>query len=160
MSDIKQFSEEQNRQKLIEFIKMLLTNGFSKYNLTDDSTIEEILNAKSNIGLTLLHDAIFVGNTISNRKEIVELLIEKGANINAEDCAGRTPLYIAAYIHDVEMYKFLKSIRAIVVEQWRQLPFIQGIEQEIQLEKLAEVNKKANDLIPSSQIQENTIIPL
>ena len=48
------------------------------------------VNAKSDEGWTALHEAAFEG-----RKEIVELLISNGADVNAKGESGRTPLDLA-----------------------------------------------------------------
>ena len=45
------------------------------------------VNVKDGIGITPLHDACSEGH-----KEIVELLISKGAVLNAKDQDGKTPL--------------------------------------------------------------------
>ena len=45
------------------------------------------VNAVNNLGLTALHGAAFCGSNA-----IVQFLVEKGANLNAKDQAGQTPL--------------------------------------------------------------------
>ena len=49
------------------------------------------MNAKSDDGWTPLHDAASMGH-----KEIVELLLAKGANVNAKNNYGNTPLDLAS----------------------------------------------------------------
>ena len=51
------------------------------------------MNAKSEVGSTPLHSALYEG-----RKEIAELLIAKGANVNEKGGLGSTPMSVAAYI--------------------------------------------------------------
>ena len=48
------------------------------------------MNAKDNNGETPLHAAALNGH-----KEIAELLIEKGADLNAKNVVGMTPLHYA-----------------------------------------------------------------
>ena len=48
------------------------------------------MNAKDDNGWTPLHFAVYYGH-----KEIVELLIAKGAEVNAKDKNGWTPLHLA-----------------------------------------------------------------
>ena len=45
------------------------------------------MNAKDDIGWTPLHAAAW-----HRQKEVVELLISKGADVNAKDDVGKTPL--------------------------------------------------------------------
>jgi ankyrin repeat protein len=63
----------------------------------ETSTIKDILkrnsrliNAKDNDGLTPLHYAVTAG-----RKELVSLLLARGADVNARDNRGATPLHLA-----------------------------------------------------------------
>ncbi len=53
---------------------------------------EKDVNARSPNGLTPLHLAAMY----SDKPEVIETLIEKGANINARDKLGRAPLHFAA----------------------------------------------------------------
>jgi ankyrin repeat protein len=60
---------------------------------TVESMLEEeprLVNAENKDGATPLHDAAWTGN-----KEIAELLIAKGADVNAKDKSGDTPLLYA-----------------------------------------------------------------
>ena len=54
-------------------------------------------------GRTLLHNAV----SSRGRKEIVELLINKGANVNSKDVFGVTPLHLAALGGKTEIAKIL-----------------------------------------------------
>ncbi|WP_333023064.1 ankyrin repeat domain-containing protein [Wolbachia endosymbiont of Pentidionis agamae] len=53
---------------------------------------------------TPLHRVFIDGN---GSEKMVELLIEKGANVNAKDCMGRVSLHYAAEQEDKEAIKFL-----------------------------------------------------
>ena len=54
-------------------------------------------------GRTVLHNAV----SSRGRKEIVELLINKGANVNSKDVFGVTPLHLAALGGKTEIAKIL-----------------------------------------------------
>ena len=74
----------------IEKIKGLLENGFD-------------IQAKDKYSKTLLHVAALWGH-----KEIVEFLVEAGADVNAkEDNRGWTPLYMATYMGQKAVVEFL-----------------------------------------------------
>jgi ankyrin repeat protein len=62
------------------------------------------VNAKDNLGGTALMRAAFDGH-----KEVVELLLEKGADVNAKDKDGGTALMIAYVKGHKEIVKLLKS---------------------------------------------------
>lgn len=65
----------------------------------------ELVNAKdSRIGATPLHWAV-----IRNHSDIAELLIDKGADVNAVDKFGMTPLHKAASFNRKNMTKLLLS---------------------------------------------------
>jgi ankyrin repeat protein len=75
------------------------------------STIKDILkrnsrliNAKDNEGLTPLHYAVVTGH-----KDLVSLLIARGADINARDNRGATPLHLAVDRVQREIAHFLIS---------------------------------------------------
>ena len=57
---------------------------------------------KNILGSTPLHEAVR-----NNRKEIVELLIAEGANVNTRDRSGETALYQAAHMGYLELCKLL-----------------------------------------------------
>jgi len=52
---------------------------------------ETIVTRRDNAGRTLLHWAV-----AANRADLVDLLLERGADVNAADAAGETPMHIAA----------------------------------------------------------------
>ena len=59
---------------------------------------------KDNEGLTVLHHAVKNG-----KKEIIELLISNGADINSKDNNGYTPLHYATWNNDCSTLKLLIS---------------------------------------------------
>merc|ERR1719225_2367207 len=61
------------------------------------------LDKKDNTnGRSALHVAVYDGNL-----EIVKVLVQKGANINAKDDDGFSPLHIAVYIENLKILKIL-----------------------------------------------------
>lgn len=60
------------------------------------------INAKDNLGQTVLHDACREFNL-----HTCEFLIDKGALVNAKDRYGRTPLHIAAAFDNHEIIPML-----------------------------------------------------
>jgi len=77
----------------IKLVKKLLDDGV-------DVNQQFVIPDGSILGATPLHNA-------SNSKEIAELLISKGANVNAECDRGLTPLHEAAYIGSLSVVKLL-----------------------------------------------------
>ena len=55
----------------------------------------ELISRRDAFGYTPLHDAALEGH-----KDMVELLLAKGADVNAKDKDGNTPLHEAAYTND------------------------------------------------------------
>jgi len=76
------FTEEEE-MKALEAVKVALELGAD-------------VNAANYLGLTALHGAAFNGSN-----KIIQFLVEKGANLNAKDKAGQTPLYKALNIQTV-----------------------------------------------------------
>jgi len=60
------------------------------------------VNLKNGIGATPLHYACLYGS-----EKIVKLLIQSGANVNAFDKAGNTPLILSTAHKDIEIFRFL-----------------------------------------------------
>jgi ankyrin repeat protein len=59
------------------------------------------VNAKGKFGSTPLHFA--------TSKEIAELLIAEGANVNAKDESGKTPLDLAIQVRNTKIADFLRK---------------------------------------------------
>jgi len=72
----------------------------------DEKVLEEFLTMnpidKKRNGSTLLHTAAFEGDL-----SFARLLLQKGANIDAQDKEGRTPLSIASYFGFETMVEYL-----------------------------------------------------
>lgn len=83
--------EAQKTGEFLKVIKLLITAG-SKLNIQDDAS-----------GFTPLHCA-----AINGKKEVVELLISRGADLNLKDRNGRTPLKAAAERGHTEIDKLLR----------------------------------------------------
>jgi cytohesin len=66
------------------------------------------VNGKDNWNWTVLHSAVYSSEDVVIRTGVVRLLIARGANVNACDCGGRTPLSYAkneGYTNVVELLK-------------------------------------------------------
>jgi hypothetical protein len=86
-------------------LKFLLSNGFE-------------VDARDDRGGTLLHSA-----ASSGRREIAGYLILRGAEINVQDCDGKTPFQRAILDKHPEVIEELLKANAdignIVAEEWR-----------------------------------------
>lgn len=75
------------------------------------------VNAVNDLGWTALLEAIVLGNNSDNDQQIVQLLIENGADVNKTDREGMTPLQHAEKLEFAEMVTMLKSAGANEVIQ-------------------------------------------
>ena len=77
------------------------------------------VNAKANGGWTPLHLAAERGN-----KDVIELLIAKGAQVNAKDKFGSTPLHCAAWMGQKDVAELLiaKGVNVNAKDQHGQTP--------------------------------------
>ncbi len=75
----------------------------------DFETIDELLESGANISDTLESTGYSIMHIVASDwdETIAEVLLEKGANIHARDCHGRTPLHIAAITEHFEMIVWL-----------------------------------------------------
>jgi ankyrin repeat protein len=71
----------------------------------------KLVNKKGEFGWTPLYKAAFNGN-----REVAELLIAKGANVNALDSKGSSPLHISASSKDVVFNKNILNGRIEVAK--------------------------------------------
>lgn len=62
----------------------------------------ELINEKNGEGLTALHYACDRGNL-----EMVQFLVEEGANVNIQDSYGETPLHVAKIADELEIINYL-----------------------------------------------------
>lgn len=72
------------------------------------SLLEDVVNKKDSNGWTPLHEGSRGGHL-----EIVQLLVEKGANVNEETRNGETPLYWAKQSGHKHVTTFLEQLGAI-----------------------------------------------
>jgi len=113
----------------IELVKLLLTRKHSQNGLNaalmgasyrySAEMIQFLIDKGADVntrregwGTTSLHQALNIGH---NKKEIAEVLLRNGANINAKDNDGRTPMHHQVYSPDLA--KFLVEHGASVTEK-------------------------------------------
>ena len=85
-------------------------------NINDIAVVKDIIaknpsicNSKGKMGEISLHYAAFKGN-----KEMINLLIAKGADVNAKENDFKTPFHLAAFASDPEIAKLLISKGALI----------------------------------------------
>lgn len=94
------------------FITLCMSAEIHKAAMEGDMAKVEVLiaenpgltNAKDEMGLTPLIYAVSRGH-----RKVVELLLNKGADVNIQDNAGYSPVHIAAFSGNKEMLEFLIS---------------------------------------------------
>ena len=74
-----------------------------KYHLA--AGVDVNVKTRDILGTTPLHEAVR-----KNRKEIVELLIAEGANVNAKNDDGETPLHYVAFVGQKEIPKEIAEL--------------------------------------------------
>lgn len=83
--------------KKIEFIQLLINYGadiFIRDDCNRDALMHVLINAFSTETQTVIPYSII----IANRNGLLELLIQNGADINAQDYTGKTPLYMLHFL--------------------------------------------------------------
>lgn len=66
----------------------------------------------NNLGWTALLEAIVLGTDTAAHREIVQLLIERGSNVNARDSNGKTALQLAEQNGQSEVVRMLRAAGA------------------------------------------------
>lgn len=108
--DIIQLCIENNLNYLPHNVGQLVLNSLANCSEKDIQTLKDLLSAKWEIddaakflaGFTLLHQVTHKGNL-----ESIRLLINAGADINAQNVQGITPLHMAATRKNVEIVQLL-----------------------------------------------------
>ena len=124
-SGVSESSKKQQLKKK-EIVELLLKNGGEHGSISgaagggDLEAVKKFLDEGADInqrghggGGTPLHCA----SSWSNKKEVVELLIAKGADVNAKSNRGETPLHLAAYNGHKEIVVLLIDASANVNAQ-------------------------------------------
>jgi len=87
-------------------VSCVIRNGFTK---TATEIFRHGTTTALDFGLTPLHVA-----TIYRRKSIVKVLLRHGADVNAKDFAGKTPIYFATSNADYGLFKLFLRKKAVV----------------------------------------------
>ena len=105
-----------------------------------EGTIDKILEEgdfKEIPGVTLLHTA----SKKNNEPEIIDLLVKSGANVNAQDAEGFTPLHMAAIHGNLKIVKTLFDLDAdvnIVTTDGKNAAELAHLNEELEIEEYLE----------------------
>ena len=125
----------------------ILRSGFGED--PPEGTIDKILKEfdfkfKEIPGVTVLHAA----SKNNNEPEIIDLLVKSGANVNAQDAEGFTPLHMAAIYGKLKVVKKLVDLKAdvhIITADGKDAAELARLNEELEIEKYLESK------MPSSQ---------
>ena len=105
-----------------------------------EGTIDQILEEcdfKEIPGVTVLH----IASKENNEPEIIDLLVKSGANVNAQDAEGFTPLHIAAIHGNLKIVKKLVDLEAdvnIVTTDGKNAAELAHLNEELEIEEYLE----------------------
>ena len=98
---------------------------------------------------TLLH----IASEIINEPEIIDLLVKSGANVNAQDAEGFTPLYMAAIHGNLKIVKKLVDLEAdvnIITTDGKNAAELAHLNEELEIEEYLE-----SKMVSSQRTNEN-----
>ena len=105
---------------------------------TGDKILEEChFMCKEIPGVTLLH----IASEKSNEPEIIDLLVKSGANVNAQDAEGFTPLHMAAIHGNLKIVKKLVDLEAdvnIITTDGKDASELAHLNEELKIEEYLE----------------------
>ena len=116
----------------------LLRGGWGKD--PPEGTIDKILEEgdfKEIPGVTVLH----IASKENNEPEIIDLLVKSGANVNAQDAEGFTPLHMAAIHGNLKIVKTLFDLDAdvnIVTTDGKNAVELAHLNEELEIEEYLE----------------------
>ena len=105
-----------------------------------EGTIDQILEEcdfKEIPGVTVLH----IASKENNEPEIIDLLVKSGANVNAQDAEGFTPLHMAAIHGNLKIVKKLVDLDAdvnIVTTDGKNAAELAHLNEELEIEEYLE----------------------
>lgn len=103
-SDETKTVEQAKPEILAYFLKLAIVNNYPK------DAIEKIINAGANLQNPKVSDNALMNSV--KRPDIMKLLLDKGANVNAQNAFGKTVLMYAIQYGDLETVKLLISHKA------------------------------------------------
>ena len=113
----------------------ILRSGWGKD--PPEGTIDKILEEgdfKEIPGVTVLH----IASKENNEPEIIDLLVKSGANVNAQDAEGFTPLHMAAIHGNLKIVKKLVDLEAnvnIVTTDGKNAAELAHLNEELEIEE-------------------------
>ena len=105
-----------------------------------EGTIDQILEEcdfKEIPGVTVLH----IASKENNEPEIIDLLVKSGANVNAQDAEGFTPLHMAAIHGNLKIVKKLVDLEAdvnIITTDGKNAAELAHLNEELEIEEYLE----------------------
>ena len=117
-----------------------------------EGTIDQILEEcdfKEIPGVTVLH----IASKENNEPEIIDLLVKSGANVNAQDAEGFTPLHMAAIHGNLKIVKKLVDLDAdvnIVTTDGKNAAELAHLNEELEIEEYLE-----SKMVSSQRTKEN-----
>ena len=116
----------------------VLRRGWGKYppEGTGDKILEEG-DFKEIPGVTILH----IASKENNEPEIIDLLVKSGANVNAQDAEGFTPLHMATIHGNLKIVKKLVDLEAdvdIVTTDGKTAAELAQLNEELEIEEYLE----------------------
>ena len=103
-------------------------------------------------GVTVLH----IASKKNNEPEIIDLLVKSGANVNAQDAEGFTPLHMATIHGNLKIVKKLVDLEAdvnVVTTDGKTAAELAHLNEELEIEEYLESNKDSKKKMMTPNLQ-------
>ena len=121
-----------------------------------EGTIDQMLEEcdfKEILSVTVLH----IASKENNEPEIIDLLVKSGANVNAQDAEGFTPLHMAAIHGNLKIVKKLVDLEAdvnIITTHGKNAAELAHLNEELEIEEYLE-SKMASSLRTKEKVDDS-----